>query len=55
MEEVKMGVVEMFGELTWKKNLHGSMGLSLFDEENEEDGRRWSWRERGEEKEIESL
>ena len=38
---MRNGVVEMYGGLLWRKNLHGSMGLSLFDEENEEDGRRW--------------
>ena len=41
MEEVRKGVMEVCGGLPWRKNLHGSMGLSLFDEENEEDGRRW--------------
>ena len=46
---VKM-VVEVCGELPWRKNLHGSLDLSLFGEESEEDGREreWGGREREE-------
>jgi hypothetical protein len=40
-------VVEVYGELPWRKNLHGSLDLSLF---GGEDGRRcvWGRREREE-------
>ena len=46
-------VVEVYGELPWRKNLHGSLDLSLFGEESEEDEedgreREWGGREREE-------
>ena len=40
MEEVRKGVVEVYGGLPWRKNLHGSMGLSTYWVEDEENKRR---------------
>ena len=41
MEEVRKGVVEVYGGLPWRKNLHGSMGLSTYWVEDETNKRRW--------------
>ena len=57
MEEVRKRVVEVYGGLPWRKNLHGSMGLSTYWVKKVEKMKKMEengvGRERGEEREME--
>ena len=44
---MRKGVVEVYGGLPLRKNLHGSMGLSTYWVEDEENKRRWKKMELG--------